>query len=230
MLVYFQVVNLLNHIRPKTFSKKNKLHSARLQPDMLDASAISTAGLVYFLFDMAEHARTPGKSDFALGFLERISQDGMNLLRHAGGHCYMENGTLAFAPPGLCNIDSSLTCHRSMKDSLQATWNDLKEAGKISTDFRAATLVDITVFLAIARRHRRQHNKHSWSAGITQVHRQMFWSVVNFLAASIRFHCRHLQANVENIAGRAIPSRKKKQFAHDFWFFLIGKFCLFANL
>ena len=64
---------------------------------MLDATVLTTAGLVYTLFHMAEISRIDARAEFAVGFLKKIAVNSLSVLHAGGGHCYLPNGaTLSF--------------------------------------------------------------------------------------------------------------------------------------
>ena len=178
---------------------------------MLDASATTSFGLLYLLFHWAETSRIQAKSEHCLMYLKKIAVNSMSLISEGGGRCYLDNGEFNFSAAGVCNVFESLQwCHGGIRDSLAASWSEMRENGKLSTEMTHASIIDLVLFLAVVRRHRRQLKKHSWTSRITDVFCQCLWSVVKFLGAFVNHHCRYLQRTVENIEARAIPSRKKK--------------------
>ena len=184
---------------------------------MLDASAITSAGLVYTLFHWAEISRVAERSEHCLMYIKKIAVNSMRILHQGGGQCFLANGhTLTFDASGVCNFYECLDwCHGNIKDSLAGTWEDMKASDILTTEMSRASTIDIAVFLAIVRRHRRRNRKHSWTARITDVWAQCFWGVIRFLAAYVNHHCRYLQRAVPDIGNRAIPSRKKKPPRND---------------
>jgi hypothetical protein len=184
----------------------------RLAVDMLDASAITTGGLVYMLFHWAEVSRSDARAEFCHTYLKKIAVNSLSVLSQGGGHCYLQNGDrLTFDAAGVCNVYECLHCHKAIKDSLCGSWNEMKEDAKVATNFSEASIIDLVYFLASVRRHRRKLKKRCWSANTTDMWCLCLWSVVKFLAASINHQCRNLQRRVEGIADRIIPSRKKAQ-------------------
>ena len=178
---------------------------------MLDATVLTTAGLVYTLFHMTEISRIDARAEFAVGFLKKIAVNSLSVLHAGGGHCYLPNGaTLSFDSSGVCNVYDCLQCHKGIKDSFKATWADMKEEGMLSTVFEAASIIDVVVFCASVRRYRRRLKKRPWSQGTTNVWSDCLWSVVKFLSAAVNHRCRHLQRVVGDIATRAIPSRRRR--------------------
>ena len=205
---------------------------------MLDASAVSSGGLVHSLVNMAENSRIDDRSAIAVTFLKKIALNSLQVLHQGGGHCYMEDGSrLTFDASGVCNVYECLQCHKSMKDAMDLAWGDMKEDNRLRTPFRQATMIDVVLFLATVRRFRRHLKKKSWSAGMTQVWSQALWAVIKFLAASVSLHSRHLQQTVDGIENRVIPSRRKRLANRDprfhflenlLWFCLIV-FCRFPS-
>ena len=57
---------------------------------MLDASAITTSGLVYTLFYWAESSRTEAKAEHACRYLKKIAGSSVSVLNQGGGHCYLK--------------------------------------------------------------------------------------------------------------------------------------------
>ena len=181
---------------------------------MLDASALSSGGLVYSLYHMAENSRNDDRSVIAVTFLKKMALNSLQVLHQGGGHCYMEDGSqLTFDASGVCNMYECLQCHKSMKDAMALVWNDMKEDIRLRTSFREASMIDVVAFVTTVRRYRRHLRKKCWSSNMTQVWSQVLWAVIKFLAASVSLHCRHLQRTVDGIESRAIPSRRKKSFA-----------------
>lgn len=179
---------------------------------MLDASAVTSAGLLYTLFHWSEISRTEARSEHCLGYLKKISINSLSLLSSSGGgRCYLENNeTINFDGAGVCNLFENLHwCHGSIRDSFASAWSEMRENGKLMTEMTSASIIDVVFFVALVRRHRRQLKRHVWSARTTNVWCQCMWSLVKFLAAFVNYHCRLLERSVPDIADRAIPSRKK---------------------
>ena len=179
---------------------------------MLDASAVTSAGLLYTLFHWSEISRTEARSEHCLGYLKKISINSLSLLSSSGGgRCYLENNeTINFDGAGVCNLFENLHwCHGSIRDSFASAWSEMRENGKLMTEMTSASIIDVVFFVALVRRHRRQLKRHVWSARTTNVWCQCMWSLAKFLAAFVNYHCRLLERSVPDIADRAIPSRKK---------------------
>lgn len=199
----------------------------RIQADRLDASAVSTFGLVYILFDQAETTRTQAKADFCIKFLKRMALNAIVLLNEGGGHCYMPNGgQLHFDAAATCNLHDSLGdgVHVLIKDALKTCWNDMKnEDSIVNSEFEAASIIDVVVFIALVKKYRRQRKKHSWSQRTLTVWQNMLWALVKFLGASLNTHCRRLQRDLgDALTNRVIPARKKKgPVAEETWLVLI---------
>ena len=137
---------------------------------MLDASATTSFGLLYLLFHWAETSRIQAKSEHCLMYLKKIAVNSMSLISEGGGRCYLDNGEFNFSAAGVCNVFESLQwCHGGIRDSLAASWSEMRENGKLSTEMTHASIIDLVLFLAVVRRHRRQLKKHSWTSRITDV-------------------------------------------------------------
>ena len=88
---------------------------------MLDATVLTTSGLVYTLFHLAEISRIDARAEFVVGFLKKIAVNSLSVLHAGGGHCYLPNGaTLSFDSSGVCNVYDCLQCHKGIKDSFQS--------------------------------------------------------------------------------------------------------------
>ena len=88
----------------------------RVEVNMLDATVLTTAGLVYTLFHMAEISRIDARAEFAVGFLKKIAVNSLSVLHAGGGHCYLPNGaTLSFDASGVCNVYDCLQCHTGIR-------------------------------------------------------------------------------------------------------------------
>ena len=96
---------------------------------MLDASAVTSAGLLYTLFHWSEISRTEARSEHCLGYLKKISINSLSLLSSSGGgRCYLENNeTINFDGAGVCNLFENLHwCHGSIRDSFAAVWSEMR--------------------------------------------------------------------------------------------------------
>ena len=125
---------------------------------MLNASAISTRGLVFFLFHMLEVSKTTEKTEFAAAYLKKMSHSSLLMMHQCdGARVYLRDGrTLVFDASGICNFESCLEgTHRSIWSSLQLAWDEMKSDHHVASSFTAASFLDITFFLGKVRKFRR---------------------------------------------------------------------------
>ena len=180
---------------------------------MLNASAISTRGLVFVLFHMLEVSKTTEKTEFAAAYLKKMSHSSLLMMHQCdGARAYLRDGrTLVFDASGICNFESCLEgTHRSISSSLQLAWDEMKSDHHVASSFTAASFLDITFFLGKVRKFRRSKKKHCWSEGVTNLWYLLRWSVVNLIAACLQHQARHLIQTVDDLESRTIPSRKKR--------------------
>ena len=186
----------------------------RLQPDMLDATAIQTSGVVYCLFHFADTSRSEAKANYSLKYLKRIAMHGVGFLSSAGGGCaFLPDGrSLALTAAGVCNLKETMAgVHKGVVTGMETAWNEMKDGDLLSTSFANASLIDLVSFLAQARKLRRMAGRHKWSKQSAKEFEYLLWAMVKFLSAIIKNRCRGIQTALgAELLHRAIPSRKKK--------------------
>lgn len=170
---------------------------------------------MYFLFHIAETARLTAKSTFAVQHLKRCALVAVGRVNNDGrGFCYLSEGRrLEVQGSGVCNLKGFMVAdsvHRNVVAAFESLWSELKEAGILSSAFDAASLLDLTVFIAKSSRFKKDKKTHSFRKKGLQFFKELRNSVVNFLASTIDAVVMHAQAN-SDIENRQIPSRRRRQ-------------------
>ena len=87
-----------------------------------------------------------------------------------------------------------------------------QEEGMFGSDFDAASLLDLTLFLACVKRFRRERKMHVMKARIHTLWKDLRDSIISLLSASLQKTVRDLIQSVgPDISNRSIPSRKKRK-------------------
>lgn len=87
-----------------------------------------------------------------------------------------------------------------------------QEEGMFGSDFDAASLLDLTLFLACVKRFRRERKMHVMKARIHTLWKDLRDSIISLLSASLQKSVRDLIQSVgPDISNRSIPSRKKRK-------------------
>ena len=190
--------------------------------EQLDADVVTTRALLYFLFDLAETTRTKDKATFALHHLRKCSVLAVGRLAQVGGgFCYLtdDNRAMQLQGSGVCNLkqfmhDSKI--HRNVVLMQEKLWNEMKvdEEVCISSEFTAASLMDITTFLASCVKFKRTKGLHAMSPNALDLRNEMRKALVRFLAACLDTVV-HQAIQHADILSRQIPSRGKKRRADD---------------
>ena len=188
--------------------------SARLE--QLDASVVSTCGLMYYLFDLAETARLDAKSSFALSHLKKCALIAVGRLNNdGGGFCYLtESRRLQIQGSGVVNLRGFMheddDTHGNVLVAFSKLWADMKTATILSSAFDAASFMDLTVFLAKCVKFKRSRKAHALSSNGLAFRNLLRNAVVKFLASSIDVLVMQAQVNGD-IEQRQIPSRGRRR-------------------
>lgn len=93
-----------------------------------------------------------------------------------------------------------------------------QEEGMFGSDFDAASLLDLTLFLACVKRFRRERKMHVMKARIHTLWKDLRDSIISLLSASLQKSVRDLIQSVgPDISNRSIPSRKKRKRESQSW-------------
>lgn len=179
---------------------------------MLDASVCKTCGLVYYLFDIVNNSRADAKIAFGATWLKRVALCAVTVVNSSdGGRAYMtEDGqSLTFNSAGACNLESDLaSVHGAVRTTLKESWTDMKNQGKVSTEFTSASIMDLVCFVSSVLRQRRENKKRKWSLKTMQLFDLMFWALNKFLSAVINQRCQQIKMSLgDRLLDRRIPSR-----------------------
>ena len=169
---------------------------------------------MFYLFHLAENSRLSDKSSFAVVHLkkcalkavERVNSDG-------GGFCYLTGDRrLRIQGSGSCNLKKfmlDIAVHRNVIVALEKLWEDMKEESIVSSEFDAASFLDLTVFLAKSIKFKRQKASRSLSQHCMVFFTSLRNSVVKFLASTLDVIV--MQAQVSGVLEqRQIPSRGRR--------------------
>ena len=164
---------------------------------------------------MLEVSKATDKTNFALAYLKRMAHCGLFFLHQCqGGHAYLKDGrSLVFDASGICNLEDCLSgnTHRAVWTSLKSSWDDMKTDNHVVSDFESASFLDVTCFLAMFRKYRRNNQKHCWSQSVNSLWYQLRWAVVALVSACVQYKARSIvSVNSDEVLNRSIPSRKKR--------------------
>ena len=179
---------------------------------MLDASVCKTCGLVYYLFDIVNNSRADAKIAFGATWLKRVALCAVTVVNSSdGGRAYMtEDGqSLTFNSAGVCSLEPDLaSVHEAVRTTLKESWTDVKNQGKVSTEFTSASIMDLACFVSSVLRRRRENKKRKRSLKTMQVFDLMFWALNKFLSAVINQRCQQIKMSLgDMLLDRRIPSR-----------------------
>jgi len=172
--------------------------------------------LIFSLFDLAETARIDAKSSFAISYLKKCSLVSVGRLnRDGGGFCYLsDHRRLKVEGSGVVDIQSFMVndpdIHRNVMTAFRKLWDDMKEPGIISSEFTAASFIDLTIFLAKCVKFKRDRKMKTLSSNGLSLRNLLRNAVVKFLAASLDVVVMQAQL-AGDLEEREIPSRGKKR-------------------
>lgn len=130
------------------------------------------------------------------------------------GFCYLsEDRRLELQGSGVCNLKGFMFddgVHRNVVAAFETLWSEMKQAGILSSDFTAASFLDITVFIAKSSKFKKDKKTHSFRKKGLEFFKELRNSVVNFLASTIDAVVMQAQANAD-IENRQIPSRRRRR-------------------
>lgn len=198
--------------------------------EQLDVPLVNTAGLVYYLFDLAETARIDAKSNLAVAHLKKCSLIAVGRLNQdGGGFCYLsDDRRLQIQGSGVADLKSFMVndgIHRNVLAAFERLWADMRSESIIASGFEAASFIDLTVFLAKCIKFRRSKKTHSLSQHGAAFRDLLRNPVVKLLASSVDVVVMPAQLS-SDIYDRQIPSRgrrKKGQVQMVPWLLLTKK-------
>ena len=167
---------------------------------------------------MAESSRIQSKADFALNHLKRCALVAVGRLSQTnGGFLALDDAgerTISFEASGVCNLLRFMTddnaVHRNVTINFQKLWNEMKEEGMLACAFTAASMHDLTVFLAQCLRFKRMKKKRVLSQNGLTLRQALLKGLVRFLSACVEnVVIEAMRAN--DIFSRQIPSRKRRR-------------------
>ena len=177
---------------------------------------VTTAGLVFSLFDLAETARIDAKSNFATNYLRKCSLVSVGRLsRDGGGFCYLsDDRRLKVEGSGVADLHSFMVndpdIHRNVMTAFSKLWGEMKEQGILSSEFAAASFIDLTIFLAKCVKFKRDKKIKTLSSNGFALRNLLRNALVKFLAASLDVVVMQAQL-AGDLEERDIPSRGKKR-------------------
>ena len=177
---------------------------------------VTTAGLIFSLFDLAETARIDAKSSFATAYLKKCSLVSVGrVTRDGGGFCYLfHDRRLKVEASGIVDIKSFMVndpgIHRNVMTAFSNLWNEMMDQDLLSSQFDAASFIDLTVFLAKCIKFKRGKKMKTLSSNGQTLRNLLRNAVVKFLAASLDVVVMHAQLTGD-LEERQIPSRGKKR-------------------
>ena len=176
---------------------------------------VNTAGLVYYLFDLAETARIDAKSNLAVAHLKKCSLIAVGRLNQdGGGFCYLsDDRRLQIQGSGVADLKSFMVndgIHRNVLAAFEKLWADMRSESIIASGFEAASFIDLTVFLAKCIKFRRSKKTHSLSQHGAAFRDLLRNAVVKLLASSVDVVVMQAQLS-SDIYDRQIPSRGRRK-------------------
>lgn len=175
--------------------------------ELLKASASKPNALIHYFFYLADAARNTEKSDVALEWLRKLAVHSFSdLHRRGGGQLRLtDSHSVDVNANGLCNMDES-SSHSQVVFALRSTW----EAMSLG-DFLSASLMDVTCFVALCRRKRRNSPGRNFKPRSLELIAQLQVGLVQLFSETLRVHVLSTMQNTPNIDERQIPSRKKSR-------------------
>lgn len=171
----------------------------------MDATACTTASIVFYLFHLADTARDTKKVDWAVKCLSKMARHAVGVLHESGGgqlHL-RDDKVLTLSPRGSCNM-KSLNAHRQVTSALSALWEEMGLGS-----FDDASLLNVTQFAAKCRKHRRASSKHPLSPNSEGTIGDLQMGLVRLLAGCVDSFVRGVITNTPDILTRRIPFRRK---------------------
>lgn len=183
--------------------------------ELLNASVANTAAVVYYLFDLVETSRLEAKVNFALTHLRRCALLAVGRMhRDSGGVCHISaTRKIEFQGSGTTNLSGFMVndgTHRGLLVAFHQLWNKMKTEGQLSSEFEAASFIDLVVFMSKCLKVKRSCSGHSFSKHGLTLRRQIKDALVKYMAASLDAVV--IQAHVNgDLEDRQIPSRSRKK-------------------
>ena len=124
------------------------------------------------------------------------------------------NRRIVFEPSGITDLHKCMTddtlVHANVTSIFQRLWEEMKEDGMLSCEFRAASVHDFMVFLALCLKFKRSKKKRVLSQNGLELRRVMLKALLSFVAACLDNVV--LEAlRTSDILDRQIPSRKRRR-------------------